>query len=268
MDQECNMAAVRWVWVAGFGLTLACASTRSTQPSGPPGRITDRDSMVRLSAATFSMGADQGETDETPLHTVSLKAFWLDRTEVTNRDYRACVSANVCGPAQSLDVPGMNGDSQPVTGVSWYDADKFCRWAEKRLPTEAEWERAARGAENRQFPWGSKYENNRANMRGDADGFKKTAPVGKFPAGVSREAALHDLSGNAAEWVNDWYDPAYYRSQETFENPQGPDGIGGDKVVRGGSYVDPDFNARVSSRSRMEINNRSDAVGFRCAQDE
>lgn len=245
----------------------ACATARSEQPSGPPGRVTDRDAMVRLPAVTFQMGADQGETDEVPRHEVRLAAFRLDRTEVTNRDYKACISANVCGPAQSLSTPGLSADNQPVTGVSWYDADKFCRWAEKRLPTEAEWERAARGEEGRIYPWGTRFDPARANVRGGADGFEKTAPVGSFREGVTKEGPIFDLAGNAAEWVSDWYDPSYYRTAETFENPTGPEAAGGDKTVRGGSHVDPDFNARSSARSRMEINNRSTAVGFRCASD-
>ena len=258
------MAGIAVIALCAMG---ACATTRSGQPSGPPGRVSDRSAMVRLPAVTFKMGFEQGETDESPSHMVSLAAVLLDRTEVTNRDYQSCVDANVCGPARSLESPALSGADQPVVGVSWYDADKFCRWAEKRLPTEAEFERAARGEEGRAYPWGPKYDASRANTRGIADGYEKTAPVGSFAAGVSKEGPLQDLCGNAAEWVADWYDPSYYRSQEEWENPQGPDAVGGDKVVKGGSWADSDFQSRAAARNRLEVNNRSTAVGFRCAAD-
>jgi formylglycine-generating enzyme required for sulfatase activity len=191
----------------------------------------------------------------------------LDRTEVTNRDYKACVDGNVCGPASSLTAPGFNGGTQPVVGVSWFDANKYCAWVGKRLPTEAEFERAVRGADGRTYPWGAKYDVKRANMRGDIDGFENTAPVGSFPNGVSQDGPALDLTGNAAEWVNDWYDPAWYTTSETMTDPQGPTEHSGEKVVRGGSYLDPEYAGRGSARGRLELNNHSTSVGFRCAAD-
>lgn len=223
--------------------------------------------MARLAATTFRMGSDQGEPDETPAHEVTLKGFLLDRTEVTNDDYRACVDANACGAAASFTAPGLGGGKQPVVGVSWFDADRYCKWVGKRLPTEAEFERAVRGGDGRYYPWPGKYDPSRGNMRGAVDGHEKTAPVGSFPSGVSQEAPVLDLVGNAAEWVSDWYDPAYYTRPEAAQDPQGPDGLSGEKSVRGGSYLDPEYAGRGSARSRMEANQNSNAIGFRCAVD-
>jgi formylglycine-generating enzyme required for sulfatase activity len=223
--------------------------------------------MALLPTTHFLMGSNTGEPDETPPHDVTVAAFLLDRTEVTNEDFAACADAEVCRPATSASTPGLSGDRQPVVGVTWNDAHGFCTWAGKRLPTEAEFERAIRGAVGRVYPFDGNPNETKANFRGNRDGFSLTAPVGSFPLGISKEAPLLDLVGNAAEWTADWYDPAYYTSSETWNNPTGPSAISGEKVVRGGSHLDPDYLGRGSSRSRMEVNQSSNAVGFRCAAD-
>jgi sulfatase modifying factor 1 len=255
------------VVLVGLGVA-ACASARSQEAKTAPSKLMDTAAMVRFPPVTFTMGFDQGEPDETPTHEVTLKAFRLDRTEVTNADYRECVDGNVCGTATSLSTAGLNGGRQPVVGVSWYDADKYCRWVGKRLPSEAEWERAVRGSAGRMYPFEGKWVAGICNVRGTADGFESTAPVGSLPKCVSADGPVLDLCGNASEWTNDWYDPNYYTKAESMTDPQGPTVASGEKVVRGGSYLDPEFVSRGTSRHRLELNQHSNSVGFRCAADE
>lgn len=221
--------------------------------------------MARIPATTFRMGTIQGETDEQPPHDVQLGAFLLDRTEVTNADYAVCVDANVCTASQSAADPHLNGARHPVVGITWTDANHYCEWVGKRLPTEAEFERAIRGSTNRPYAFEGKWDNKRANVRGTEDGHEFTAPVGSYPMGMSKEGPVLDLNGNAAEWCSDWYDPVYYASQEEWADPKGPSLLSGDKVVRGGSYSDPEYAVRASARGRMQKNLASSTIGFRCA---
>jgi formylglycine-generating enzyme required for sulfatase activity len=248
-----------------LGATGGCATTRSGG-GDPPDSLTDTSTMAKLPAVTFKMGYDRGEQDEVPVHDVALKAFLLDRHEVTNADYARCVDAGVCGSARSQGHRELGGAKQPVVGVTWGDAFKYCEWVGKRLPTEAEHERAARGAEGRFYAFEGRPDASRANLQGTADGFEFTAPVGSFPKGMSREAPVLDLTGNAAEWVNDWYDPTYYSSRDDWKDPQGP-ARSDEKTIRGGSYLDNEYQARAAARSRLADQQSSTAVGFRCAAD-
>lgn len=206
-------------------------------------------------------------------HEVWLSAFEIDATEVTVASYRRCVAAGACAPPAF--APGdarYDQPSFPVTHVRWEDANSYCNFAGGRLPTEAEWELAARGTDNRTFPWGNVWNPRLANHGQLADdptdgrdGFVGLAPVGSFPDGASARGVL-DLAGNAAEWVADFYD----RDEEQFgypgasqTNPKGPPFGPLGHVVRGGSFRDPAHQLRTAARHATTFAERD--IGFRCA---
>ena len=171
------------------------------------------------------MGSDAGLGDERPVHTVTLDAFWIDKTEVTNAMYALCVKAGNC-PALAQRSSEMNQiyfgnpqfDNYPVINVSWDNANAYCKWANRQLPTEAQWEKAARGSDGRTYPWGNTApDQNRLNF-GNFVG--DTTEVGKYPTGASIYGAT-DLVGNVWEWVADWYDGSYY-GKSPPQNPTGP----------------------------------------------
>ena len=216
--------------------------------------------------------------DEMPAHVVALDGFWIDRSEVTNAQYRRCVKAGACTP------PGDRGsytretyfgeaafDAYPVVWVAWQQAVDYCTWAGARLPTEAEWEYAARGPESLLFPWGDDFDGRRLNYcdancdlgPGDPsvdDGYADTAPVGSYPGGASWCGAL-DMAGNVREWVNDWFGDYHGRQV----NPSGP--ASGDMIVsRGGSWLDPPENVRSAKRGRNTTDFAIYKLGFRCVR--
>lgn len=230
-----------------------------------PAALKDRSAMAKLPAGRFTMGWALGEPDEYPPHEVELKAFLVDRTEVTNAAYRACVDAGVCRKASYADDPILGRERHPVVGVTWFDAVRYCRWVDKRLPTEAEWEYAARAPAFSAYPWEGRFVPTHTSARGDADGYPKTAPVGSFDKGVSGHG-VYDMAGNAAEWTHDWYLSTWY--QETLaESPKGPSAPTGSRVVRGGSWADTDYELRSTARSALDPNFGKNSVGFRCAAD-
>lgn len=251
-------------------------------PTGPPGQSNSpRPGMVFISAGAFRMGCDPASAgsncaaDQGPLHEVLLSGYWIDRSEVTNAQYAACVTAGACRPPvspASASHPDYytNPDyaSYPVVNVSWEDAQAYCRWSDKRLPTEAEWEKAARGEQDtRLFPWGNEAPLcARANFRAE-QGFcwQDTSPVGAFPLGASPFDLL-DLAGNVAEWVADWYDAAFYTVSPTTD-PAGPAQAGQPalKVVRGGGWADPLDFLQVFQRQKYSPTSASPMIGFRCA---
>jgi formylglycine-generating enzyme required for sulfatase activity len=217
--------------------------------------------MVLVPAGEFLMGSDDGDADEKPPHRVHLDAYHVDRYEVTNALYRRLMEATGRQAPSYWNDSKWNGASQPVVGVSWHDAEAYCKWAGKRLPTEAEWEKAARGTDGRKYPWGEQWDASRANS--DASKLGKTATVGSYPSGVSPYGA-HDMAGNVWEWVADWYARDYYqRSPE--RNPPGPDS-GTSRVLRGGSWDFNPFNLRSTYRINYTPVYRSHDFGFRCAR--
>ena len=222
--------------------------------------------MVFVPAGEFTMGS-QILPDEQPVHTVNLNAFWIDTYEVTNALYHQCVAAGGCGLPQgtstasggSYDDPAQS--NYPVTQVTWADADQYCQWAGKRLPTEAEWEKAARGTDARIYPWGNTF--NAAWVNSAFNGDLHTTAVGRYPAGASPYGAL-DMAGNVWEWVADWFDDYYY-AQSPHDNPTGP-ASSRLKVARGGGYGGTDAVMRASQRRSMYPDEYGGFLGFRCAR--
>ncbi len=256
-------------------LVVGCLGQNAPSPTPSPKptvgvisstvRTQDGMVMVYVPAGTFTMGRDLAPDDQRPGHDVTLDAFWLDQTEVTNAEYDPCAAAGVCSASDFADDRQLNGDTQPVAGVSWFDADAYCAWVGARLATEAEWEYAARGPEEYAYPWGNEALPGYANCANEwcGDQFPATAPVGSFPQGASWVGAL-DLSGNVWEWINDWYAAGYY-GVSPEQNPSGP-AEGTTKVIRGGSWQYNLANIRATMRGAAYPAARSQYLGFRCAR--
>jgi formylglycine-generating enzyme required for sulfatase activity len=233
----------------------------------------DEKTMVWVPSGTFRFGASPNDrqlsVDELPAGERTIQGFWLDRHEVTNGEYRRCVEAGACTPPSRTDAyDDPNRASHPVLWVSWYQAREYAGWAGKRLPSEVEWERAARAGAATRFPWGDKWEEGRANSF-DIPGTARindTMPVGSYAPNVW---GIHDLIGNAAEWVQDVYHTSYGgapRDGTPWEQETGPSAERR-RVIRGGSYIDQASRQRVSRRSARKSTEDHRTVGFRCAAD-
>jgi eukaryotic-like serine/threonine-protein kinase len=202
-------------------------------------------------------------SEEEPQHPVWLDAFWIDRTEVTNAQYQECVAAGACRVADMPSFDPEGKPTHPVVEVTWADARSYCTWAGARLPTEAEWEKAARGTDARLYPWGNEPPDcKRANYWGKEGGcVGTTAPVGSYPTGASPYGAL-DMAGNALEWVADWYGQDYY-SASPDRNPTGPDS-GPGRVLRGLGWGPSPVGPHVAIRIYTDPAKRGNSIGFRC----
>ena len=245
----------------------------------------DSASMVPIAEGCFTMGtnnvsSDQGFPNERPEHTVCLKSYYIDQFEVTTQRYAKFMQEAGAGAPPLWDEEAVTAAAdRPVIGISWSDAEAYCKWAGKRLPTEAEWEKAARGTDGRRYPWGfmTPYPDLANYNRGDWVSYPVTmAPVIYGAAGLNVRLGfteqggrspygLYNVAGNAAEWVADWYDREYY-TKSPKDNPTGP-ASGEKKIFRGGSWIDPPRNLRVTARFSAEPDFQDRSLGFRCAMD-
>ncbi len=252
-------------------------------------RISTKDGMTQIliPAGAFTMGGMDvyRENDEQPAREVTLDAYWMDQVEVTNGMYNLCVQAGACLPPKEIRSDNRENyfgspefQDYPVVYVTWDDADAYCKWAGRRLPTEAEWERAARGDDLRNYPWGdelpNEYTANFMNLIGD------TSRVGSYAEGASPFGVL-DLAGNVWEWVADRYEANYYSKAPSI-NPQSPSEEEAQsfmRVIRGGSFQDDGVFLRLANRNFIEGPNpkadpksaeyhgkSSSKIGFRCAE--
>jgi formylglycine-generating enzyme required for sulfatase activity len=306
--------------VVPFLVMVALASACARKPDAPP-----PEGMVSIPAGEFVMGSDKTDKEdlrtrygftselflnEHPAHRASIGAFYIDRLEVSNGDYKAFVLATGREPPAAwiqnaynlsddklrgasvgnlrwiatdyfhLDADATKADREqlierllqvqrardrlPVNGVTWYDADQYCRWRGKRLPTEAEWEKAARGTEGFEYPWGNEWVHGKANDGGESEDEESLAPVGSFAGDVSPYGVM-DMGGNVSEWVADWYLP--YAGSDYWDPAYGQQ----QKVVRGGGAGLGHYALSVFFRSARRAHAAPEMtgtdVGFRCAMD-
>ena len=244
-------------------------------PTAAPPYNTSRDDveMVLIPEGPFVMGSDDENAlfNAKPAHEVTLKSFWIDRYEVTNEQYARCVAMQYCTEPKDFSSASRkdyyaNPDyaNYPVIHVDYYQATAYCAWAGKRLPTEAEWEKAARGEDSLIYPWGSRLS---AEIPAQVNHFQEgdTVPVDAFPEGVS-PYGVYNLLGNVWEWTSDQYDEYYYSSSSSAD-PQAFVG-GNDYVIRGFSWSYPFSRLEIYTRNYSYILNHSYDLGFRCAQQE
>jgi formylglycine-generating enzyme required for sulfatase activity len=270
---------------APVAATVSAAVTAAAGAGGPC-----PEGTVPVPAGTFTMGSDDGYADEKPQHQVKMSAFCIDRTELTVAAYRRCTKEK--RGALQCTVPNTGGfcnwdktdrDAHPINCVSWIQADAYCKWASAYLPSEAQWEYAARGTDGRKYPWGNElpgpsllnacgsecaaaHPGWHTMYKGD-DKWPETAPVGTYPAGASPFGAL-DMAGNVWEWVADWYASYPTEGKSIPEDPKGPDKSPESRqVTRGGGWDDiVASGVRAADRSWNDVSNRVDFVGFRCAR--
>ena len=268
-------------------LTFACRERASAPLVGtlPIQTITtpkDEAVMVYVPAGEFLMGTSDADIEyykqifplrriarfdnERPQRTVFVDAFYIDKYEVTNKQYKQFLAETGYEPKHYLDRLPYNAPNLPAVVLEWEDAVAYTVWAGKRLPTEAEWEKAARGTDGRIWPWGNEWDGTKLSGNdgtGLKDGYKETAPVGQFPQGASPYGA-HDMAGNLWEWVSDWYDPDYYRTSPPNINPKGPE-TGDGHVLKGGGWAENLDFTRCANRLGGEPG--SLLRGFRCVID-
>ena len=242
-------------------------------------REKDGATIIYIPEGEFLMGCDPDQNagfdcvfDELPLHAVVLSAYFIDQHEVTNGQYQQCVEADSCQEPvykNSLTRASYYGepafDDYPVIAVTWFEANAYCQWVGGRLPSEAEWEKAARGTQPTAFPWGNQIPDcSLANSYDNASGsfcVGDTAKVGSYPEGASVYGVM-DMAGNVWEWVNDWYSAEYYRFSPLVDPPSIDSGS--DKVIRGGGFDYSWSKLRVAYKSNHHPETRHLSYGFRC----
>jgi len=244
-----------------------------TKPGQNRENSKDRLAYAWIPPGTFKMGCVPNDSfclaDEKPQHEVRISSgFWITRTEVTTEAYgRFTGQTGHREPRKTQTNPKLSGTDLPVTMVSWDDARAYCEWAGGRLPTEAEWEYAARGGKaDLKYPWGNEFDARLANsFKTDLKlkrPFVETVPVRRLGSGNGFD--LFDMVGNAREWTNDYYDPAAYSAMTAFADPAGPAG-GKERVVRGGSFYGSEKHLRISAREHLDGAKADNETGFRCA---
>lgn len=283
-DERSALRARSWPAALAACAVASCLAlplrAQPRAPAAPP--AVDR---VVVPAGPFTMGADAGgEPDERPAHAVTLRAFRIDRTEVTREDYRRCVRAGVCEGFYAR--PGWREPRAAVTGVSWFMAVRYCRWVGGRLPTEPEWEKAARGADGRTYPWGNERPTRARAVFGQRMNVGEPAAVGARPEGASPYGAL-DMAGNVWEWTASVYDPYAYAHPEeeptceralaaladlrrrnlwSFTGAMGLPSVC-ERVLRGGAWNYWPDGLRTTNRVHHPPTGRYPVSGFRCADD-
>ena len=287
IEMKFNEVRILFVLLILTLLVFACRERSSSPLVGPLPIQTittpkDEAVMVYVPAGEFLMGTSDADIErfkeifplrniarfdnERPQRTVFVDTFYIDKYEVTNKQYKQFLSETGYKPKHYLDRLPYNTPNFPAVVLEWEDAAAYTVWAGKRLPTEAEWEKAARGTDGRFWPWGNEWDGTKLSGNdgtGLKDGYKETAPVGQFPQGASPYGA-HDMAGNLWEWVSDWYDPNYYRTAPPNVNPQGPE-TGDGHVLKGGGWAENlDF---TRCASRLGGNPGSLLRGFRCVID-
>jgi formylglycine-generating enzyme required for sulfatase activity len=254
-------------------------SNHATATSGSTRKGKDGTPLILIPAGPFLMGSNDGLPNERPEHTVTLSAYYIDQFEVTAGRYQKFIeSAKRNVPPTWDDEAAQTLSDYPAVGMSWTDAAAYCKWAGRRLPTEAEWEKAARGTDGRRYPWGhmqpfvdiANY--NRGLWVSEAitlvpvnSGLEGMSVRHGLKEGGKSTYGLFHMAGNAAEWVADWYDRAYYQKSPD-NNPTGA-ATGEKRVIRGGSWADLPIALRVTARFSAEPNFEDRTIGFRCAMD-
>jgi formylglycine-generating enzyme required for sulfatase activity len=218
----------------------------------------DGATYVFVPAGEFAMGSTNGNADEQPVHPVNLDSFWIMQTEVTNGEYQRCVEAGACAKPRGEHWDDPAFAAYPVVGIAWDDANLYAAWAGGRLPTEAEWEKAARGPNGGAYPWGDDIPNDSLLNFEEPKGAPQ--PVGSYPAGASPYGVL-DMAGNVEEWIADWYQPDYYKLSPA-DNPLGPEN-GVLRGLRGGSFKVDRNAVRATYRSGYPPDARLESAGFR-----
>ena len=272
------MNALRSMMLAGMVLVVIPAVTVA---EGLEKEVKGKDGapMVLIPEGSFPMGVPHGDRDggrdEYPRHDVFVNNFYIDKFELTNSRYLEFVKATNHRIPQNPKNATRNlwqGDTitesladRPVINVDWADANAYCQWAGKRLPTEAEWEKAAKGTADRRFPWGNVEPTNKhLNFNQQWIGEKTLMPVGSYELGKS-PFGVYDMAGNVWEWVNDWYDAKYYEKSPA-KNPTGPE-TGTKRVLRGSGWQNETPTVRIFTRVDSDPTIRNESTGFRCAMD-
>ena len=249
-------------------LLIAPLPLGATPPTPPtemitiaPGEFTmgSSEKAILWAAKTFFSESLDYYRDETPSHTVNLQAYKIDVTEVTVGQYQSYMLQTGVPAPKFMDNDRFNDGNQPVVGVTWQEAADYCATMSKRLPTEAEWEKAARGTDNRFYPWGNEPDETKANIRGKKDGYRYSAPVGLEQYGAS-PYGIRDMAGNAWEWTADWYQPHPGNTH--------PNDFYGEqfRVIKGGSWFSNMDLARIAVRGKSLPDRRYNYLGFRCAK--
>ena len=239
-----------------FGALKVEAEDMILIPEGPF-IMGSSDEDILWAAKQFHSESLDWYRDETPAHSVSLPAFKIDKYEVSVGKYRLYMEATGKPAPREFVNARLNHPLQPVVSVSWHDAKDYCLWSKKRLPTELEWEKAARGNDKRYYPWGNKPDALNANVRGKGDNYRNTSPVGKFPEGASPYGVM-DMSGNVWEWTENWYQP--HPGNEHTNDLYGERF----KVIKGGSWYSTLDLARPAIRGKALPEQKKNYIGFRC----
>ena len=249
------------LFIAPLLLAAAPPVQPTTMITIAPGEFTmgSTEKDIEWAAQTFFSESLDYYRDETPAHTVNLPAYKIDITEVTMGQYRLYRQQTGVPAPKFMDNDRFNQDHQPVVGITWQEAADYCATMGKRLPTEMEWEKAARGTDGRFYPWGNEPDETQANIRGKKDGYRYSAPVGQTKFGAS-PFGIRDMAGNVWEWTADWYQP--------YPGNIHPNDFYGKqfRVIKGGSWFSNLDLARIPVRGKSLPDRRNNFLGFRCAK--